>query len=436
MSSTHLTNVRSVEILAPKVSADCLAEFLENKEHKPENKKVLPFDAALIEIVATLGQHILKHKILRQDSASVALAYWMRRSQIDRLKQVHFSPLQHYKEMEVLYVPVGRVFHVAPANVDTLFMYSWTLSFLTGNESVVRVSGKSSQVVAALLECLNIVMALSPLLRERNRFVTYPHDDSTTAAFSAWCSHRVVWGGDETVAKIRQIALPPYASERVFGSKFSYALFSPGAVLELSETDLSRLVEGFFNDVFWFDQHACSSPHYIFWVGSEVLPIKVVDKIEKALTLEMQRRNYETSVGDAAQKINAAFACAVDVCINGPSHQSVAVRWNEGMFTSVRHNNFSDQLLSNLSKREVCGGGFVQHVPLPSFADLSEFVSRQDQTVTYFGFSKEELHNAALVLGRLGADRIVPVGQALNFSPFWDGFDLVSDFLSRVTVVR
>ena len=46
-----------------------------------------------------------------------------------------------------------------------------------------------------------------------NRFVTYGHDDEITAALSAWCAHRVIWGGDEAVAAIRPLPLPP-ARER------------------------------------------------------------------------------------------------------------------------------------------------------------------------------------------------------------------------------
>jgi len=33
-----------------------------------------------------------------------------------------------------------------------------------------------------------------------------------------------------------------------------------------------------------------------------------------------------------------------------------------------------------------------------------------------------------------GIDRIVPVGQALDFSPLWDGYVLFSELTRRVTV--
>ena len=54
--------------------------------------------------------------------------------------------------------------------------------------------------------------------------------------------------------------------------------------------------------------------------------------------------------------------------------------------------------------------------------------------MAHFGFALAELRALARELGARGVDRLVPVGEALAFEPTWDGYDLIGDFLRRVTV--
>ena len=49
-------------------------------------------------------------------------------------------------------------FHVTPANVDTLFVYSWVLSLLVGNANIVRLSSRSTPVRTRILETIATVM--------------------------------------------------------------------------------------------------------------------------------------------------------------------------------------------------------------------------------------------------------------------------------------
>ncbi len=118
--------------------------------------------------------------------------------------------------------PIGLTFHIAPANVDTMFVYSWALAYLCGNANLLRLSQEQSPIMEGLLECLNGVMEQDEEMASANRFVTYPHDESVTAAISAKCALRVVWGGSETVDRIRRVPLNPNAAERVFPTKYSY----------------------------------------------------------------------------------------------------------------------------------------------------------------------------------------------------------------------
>src|SRR5258705_4203834 len=116
----------------------------------------VPFAATRGATLARLSQRSLGDPALRADAASVALAYWLRRSSVDRLTEA-FNQRQQLEPNSV-FVPAGRVFHVAPGNVDTVFVYSWALAYLCGNQSIVRVSGERSEILSALLSILAELM--------------------------------------------------------------------------------------------------------------------------------------------------------------------------------------------------------------------------------------------------------------------------------------
>jgi hypothetical protein len=61
-------------------------------------------------------------------------------------------------------------------------------------------------------------------------------------------------------------------------------------------------------------------------------------------------------------------------------------------------------------------------------------VSRRDQTMTHFGFTRDELMELAHALAGRGVDRMVPFGDALSFHRVWDGMDVAAEFTRLVTV--
>jgi hypothetical protein len=85
--------------------------------------------------------------------------------------------------------------------------------------------------------------------------------------------------------------------------------------------------------------------------------------------------------------------------------------------------------------RESCGGGFFFECFINDLTDLALLVSRKDQTLTYFGFDKKELNEFVIKVNGAGIDRIVPVGQALNFAPVWDGYSLLNELSKRVHII-
>ncbi len=59
-------------------------------------------------------------------------------------------------------------------------------------------------------------------------------------------------------------------------------------------------------------------------------------------------------------------------------------------------------------------------------------ITAKDQTVTAFGMEKEELARFITEYRPKGINRIVPFGQAMEFSTIWDGYDLLREFCREV----
>jgi len=408
------TGLDSVTVLAPDSPGRDFPAFLDATLAAGG----VPFAPERREVIHALSAAFLADPLLRRDAASVAAAYWMRRARVERLASDFERRVQ--AEPAVVRVPVGRVFHLAPANVDTLFIYSWALAFLCGNANVVRLSQERTPVVEAMLDAIRVVAREHAVLRAGDRFVTYEHDAAATEAISAWCSHRVIWGGSETVAALRPLALNPHASERVFGNKFSYSVFAAARYLAAGADERARVASGFFNDLFWFDQMACSSPHVLFWVGSEAEMEPAIVAFEADLQGEADRRGFVPSAASAVQRRAFAFELAADsdvrVGLGHPGFVGIRVREAGGL------------------TRESCGGGLLRHYRLDRLENLAGFAEEGDQTVTHFGFGADELRGLALLVGSHGVDRVVPVGEALAFDVVWDGYDLLDDFTRRVRV--
>jgi hypothetical protein len=405
-----------VEPLAPGPGGEGVEAFL-SRTLAP-GAYAAPFAPARLEALRGLSEALLAHPLLGRDPATTAVAFWMRPAAIAKLRASFDARVP--SAAGTVIVPVGRVFHLAPANVDTMFVYSWALSFLCGNANVVRLSRERGAVVEAILEVLRGTARSHPLIADENRFVTYEHDAEVTTALSAWCSHRVIWGGDEAVATIRPLPLPSHASERVFGSKFSYSVFAAPAYAAASDAQRQQLASAFFNDMFWFDQMACSSPHLLFWVGDAAATTAAVGAFEEALEAEIVRRRFVTQAASAVHRRAYAFELAADadvrVRLGHPGFVGIEVRDERGL------------------ERTICGGGLLRHARLDRIEEVAGYAIESDQTVTHFGFAADALTALAPALGARGVDRLVPVGEALAFDPVWDGFDLFADFTRRIRV--
>jgi hypothetical protein len=378
-----------------------------------------PFDELTVRFCTDLSAELIAGRVPQV----VALGYWLRASSIRRLEHA-FRALE---SDSVLLVPRGLVFHVTPANVDTVFVYSWVLSMLVGNANIVRVSSRSTDIQGRLLQ--GIARAISEpayeSLAARNRIVVTPHDDATARTLSAAADVRVVWGGNATVEHFRQFELPVRGRDVTFPNRHSLAVLDVDAVTGADDDEIASLADRFFNDAYWFDQGACSSPRLVLWraptAGSDRID-RARERFKEAVSAAIGRRSYEAQTGMAINKL--AFALQQASTADG---FQIDTRSNEATWVLIPSMGAYD--------RDNCGGGlFFEYVSSDLAGDLANLVTTQDQTAATYGIDQGDLRDLAQHLNGRGIDRWVPIGRALEFESVWDGYDLIQEFAKRVAI--
>jgi hypothetical protein len=379
-----------------------------------------PFGDDIVEFFAEYSRRLGSNSAIAALPDVRALSFWMRRSHLAALK----AQFETLRVPGTVRLPRGIVFHMPPANVDTIFMYSWLLAALSGNRNVVRLPRQRDAAVNAMCMTLNELLATSDFgpLVPSVAVVGYGHESAITAAISARADMRVVWGGDATVRKIREVPLPPRSVELTFADRYSLAAMNARAFLEANPRKRAQLVEDFVSDTFPFDQGACSSPQLVVWCGSAEDVESASNTFFAQVAEAACRRGYTVDAGTATAQTLAAASLAADHAV-------------------VRCRRYGRELLvveiegpGEIDRHHI-GGGFLLSLRLTALADLVPFLTRADQTLTQFGFEEAELFDfAGRVAGSGGIDRIVAFGQALTFDRFWDGYDLLDVFTRAVSV--
>ena len=83
---------------------------------------------------------------------------------------------------------------------------------------------------------------------------------------------------------------------------------------------------------------------------------------------------------------------------------------------------------------EVSGDFFYEYIT-NDINKISKYVNNKYQTLTYFGLDKKEIKKFIVENEVNGIDRVVPIGQALDMSFYWDGYDL-NRILSRIVDIK
>lgn len=372
-----------------------------------------PFAEDVVAFAQSLSKRFVR---MRKSPEIVALGYWLRKANVKQMEE------QFKHSLTALRRARGTVFHIAPSNVDTIFVYSWMLSLFAGNRNIVRVSSKEQEAMQKLLLIIVEELAKPEFQKVAAQTIicTYDHQSDVTKRISERCHVRVIWGGDETIQAIRHVPLAPLATELTFPDRFSLAAFSSTKIMQLNEYALEDVVERFYNDVFWFDQMACSSPRLIFWTGKEQVQAK--ERFWQAFEKKVYDKQYELMAATQVLKYTTALQLATQDEV-----KSVQVAPH---FSRVQ----LDDVSLDVRERH-CGGGLFYECDVKLLEDAGKYIVDKDQTISYFGFAQHEIVRFVDAIATRGIDRIVPVGQALNFGGVWDGQSFLTSFTREVVVL-
>ena len=371
-------------------------------------KPLRPFDDAVIVFLNDLSGELRK---VREYPDVATFGFWCRKGALHQEKARYDDLSERFGK--------GIVFHSTPSNVPVNFAFSFAAGLLAGNANIVRLPGKPfaqvgiiSDAIRRLLETTHKDMA--PYIA----FVKFPPVKEIADAFSGLCNVRVIWGGDMTVAELRQSKIPARTTEITFADRHSIAVIDADAYLAAERKD--TIVQNFYNDTYYTDQNACTSPRIIFWMGGKVAEAKA-DFWNRVH--ELVQAKYSLAAVQAVGKLNAMYTVAA----NRPVH----LEESEDMFITRLSVDEIDGQLMNYKYNS----GFYFEKDIVDLSEIVEVCDVRCQTLTYYGIEKEAFERFLEDSRPIGIDRIVPMGKSMDFVLVWDGYDLIRQMSRRVTII-
>lgn len=367
-----------------------------------------PFDEEILDFFNDLSKILLKEG--KSYSDVVTFGFWCRKAALVKEKE-------KYDDINVR-LGRGVVFHSTPSNVPVNFAFSFAAGLLAGNANVVRLPGKPFEQVRIISNAVSNALELHPSLKEYVCFIKYAPDDNLHAYFSNICDSRVVWGGDNTIAELRRAPLKSRATEINFADRYSIALINADRILE--ENNLNRLAKDFYNDTFFSDQNACTSPRIIFWLGSKKKEAKDVFWNE---ILKLEKSDYVLAESQSTGKLNAMFKVAskYDLKLKTYGNQYLYCIQVKGFIPELMDYRYNS--------------GFFYEVDLNDIKEIIPYCQNRCQTLGYYGFDKEFLNDFINSNSISGVDRMVPIGKTMDFSLVWDGYDLIRQLSRKITII-
>lgn len=412
MLKFNTTDYPTVQVLCPRSG---------NLQDLSQLEASIPFHSSVKQMIGTFSRLLAQDSRAREFPELITLAHWLRPKAIKELQ------IQFEAGLPKGTVALGRgvTLHFAPGNVDTIFLYSALLSILTGNLTVVRVSSRSSPQMDLLLIVLNAVLAQPDFedVAARIRVIRYERDAAITSALSLACDLRVIWGGDDSVRDIRSLPLKPRARDVTFPDRWSLSVIDAISILNTGP-QLMETARRFANDAFWFGQMGCSSPRLVLWRGTSEHAANAADIFWPALHAQTEKFLESINPVQFVDKFVAQCTAAIAGCTK-------SIRSTESNMVAV--SQLASLHLPSSHLMHV-GGGLFWEAQIQALDELAPLLDRRSQTIGSFGITAEEweswtLRNSACI------DRIVPLGQALQFDTIWDGMDLLREF-TRLVAIR
>jgi hypothetical protein len=371
-------------------------EILMNMKNTP----VLPiFSSEVIEFLSCLSEKLLHSSEAKKFPDVIAYAFWIRRKSLEQNRNI-------YKENKER-IGRGISFQITPSNIPVQFAVSMTYSLVAGNMSVVRLSSKEFEQVNIICDTVNEVIKKFPQMSPYICMMRYDHDEAITACISEQCDIRMVWGGDDTINRIRNIPIQPRCIEIGFADRYSFAIIDSDYYLD---TDYKVIATDFYNDTYYTDQNACSSSRLIIWTGSKIEKAK--DIFWKHLKLEVDKK-YKLNEISGSEKLLKTAVCALN-------HPQIREIREDNAIVRVELPVLYEDIMQHKGN-----SGYFFEYDTDNIEKIIPLLGKECQTITYLGDElKEQLHSLVIKNGVRGVDRIVLMGHSMDLSFVWDGYDL------------
>ena len=368
-----------------------------------------PFDDAIVNFLNDVSRVIIKDLRSRSYSDVTTFGFWIRKGSLLKLK--------NRLDKEGLRLGKGVAFHIAPSNVPVNFAYSLVAGLLTGNANIVRVPSKEYPQIEILTDAINSALNEHPEMKSYILCVRYERDKAINDMFSAIADLRLIWGGDQTIAEVRKSELPPRSGEITFADRYSIAVIDADSYLSIE--DKFKVAEDFYNDTFFTDQNACTSPRVIIWTGERIAEAKEVFwKLEHSLL----EKKYNFQAIQAINKLTKAYLVATaESRIKVEDHQ-------DNLIIRLRVPEITNSIIDYLGN-----SGYFYEYDCRDILDLFPLCNdKRCQTIAYIGDGDIVL--PLLEAGVKGIDRIVPMGKTMDFDLIWDGYNL-PEMMTRTVVI-
>ncbi len=375
-------------------------EILEHMERSIPKK---PFADDVLDFLNEVSRAVMADPRARQYSDVVTFAFWIRKGSTSKLRE------QYIQKDGNIRLGRGVAFHIAPSNVPVNYAYSLVTGLLCGNANVVRIPSKAFPQVEIINNAIQKVLDLDAYrhMQDYICLIRYGREQAINDYLSQICDVRVIWGGDGTIAEIRKSPLKPRAGEITFADRFSIAVIDSGAYMSLA--DKHRTAEDFYNDTYFSDQNACTSPRIVVWTGSKIAEAKQIFWEELHAVVA---RKYQFQSIQAVNKLTSAYLLAA-------THSGITVVPHaDNLIVRCVLQTLPEDLMDCKDN----SGYFFEY----DCADIMELRTlcndTRCQTVACIGDT--EMLKPLLETGVKGIDRVVPVGKTMDFDLVWDGYQL------------
>lgn len=369
------------------------------------------FDWEVLEFLNDLSKTLMKDSQSRNFSDVVTFAFWIRMASTKRMQE------QYGKKDKNIHLGRGSAFHIAPSNVPVNFAYSLVAGLLTGNSNVVRVPSKTFPQVSIIVDGIKKTLRYHKQMRQYIILIRYERSKAINDFLSMLSDIRIVWGGDATISELRKSPLPARSLEITFADRYSLAVINAEAYLTVK--DKATVAENFYNDTYFSDQNACTSPRIVIWTGKKKSEAK---KLFWRKLHEVVEKKYHFQSIQGVNKLTSGYLLAANL----PGTK--IIQHGDNTVTGVSIPEITEYLMDLKDN----SGYFFEYDCNDIHALKTLCDDRRCQTIGFLG-DKEELL-PLLTSGIHGVDRVVPIGKTMDFDLIWDGYDLVSQMSRTIKI--